>query len=149
MKELHQRQEIERQLERTEADFKRRTRDIEQEEQFKKSELERKLEVLKAESELERAVTFLKLEEEENSSRSSGSLKGKRITHESPDLSRLMPFLKPASERFSETNHSNRPPRPAPQVPRNVSPVNHLPRPTVVDASTVPVMDPFPYVSVT
>jgi hypothetical protein len=26
--------------------------------------------------------------------------------------------------------------------------VNHLPRPTVVDASTVPVMDPFPYVSV-
>ncbi len=148
MKELHQRQEIERQLERTEADFKRRTRDIEQEEQFKKSELERKLEVLKAESELERAVTFLKLEEEENSSRSSGSLKGKRITHESPDLSQLMPFLKPASERFSETNHSNRPPRPAPQAPRNVSPVNHLPRSTVVDASSVPVMDPFPYVSV-
>ena len=70
---------------------------MEQEERFKKAELERKLELLKAESELKRAVTFLEFEEA-NSSRSSDSLNGKGISYRSSNLS---PNLRSKSERFS------------------------------------------------
>ena len=144
IKELHQRQIIERQLEKTEADYERHTREMEQEKKFKKAELERKLEVLKAESKLKRAVTFLELEEG-NSSRSSDSLNGKGIPYRSSNLS---PNLESKSERFSRKPQSSNLPQPASRVQQSNSFMDYEAHAPAAEATSVPVVNQLPFDSV-
>jgi hypothetical protein len=94
MKELHQRQVIERQLERTETDYKKRLVDMEEGKRFEKAELQRRLEMLKAETELERAVTLLRFEEDFGDiSDAAGSAKEKPISEISSDMLPLRDYL--------------------------------------------------------
>ena len=157
MKELHQRQVIERQLERTETDYKRRLGEMEEGKRSEKAELQRRLEMLKAETELERAVTLLRFEEDFGDiSDAAGSVKEKPISEISSDMLPLRDYLTPTVHSPCRPRAESESKIPVGDPSLSIPPRNKFPSPDPrdpfphipVSRPDVPARDSFPHVPV-
>ena len=157
MKELHQRQVIERQLERTETDYKRRLGEMEEGKRSEKAELQRRLEMLKAETELERAVTLLRFEEDFGDiSDAAGSVKEKPISEISSDMLPLRDYLTPTVHSPCRPRAESESKIPVGDPSLSIPPRNTFPSPDPrdpfphipVSRPDVPARDSFPHVPV-
>jgi hypothetical protein len=157
MKELHQRQVIERQLERTETDYKRRLGEMEEGKRSEKAELQRRLEMLKAETELERAVTLLRFEEDFGDiSDAAGSVKEKPISEISSDMLPPRDYLTPTVHSPCRPRAESESKIPVGDPSLSIPPRNTFPSPDPrdpfphipVSRPDVPARDSFPHVPV-